>query len=1186
MKQQYSYAKDITREIDGVIKAESDAHIIDEIKEYVITAEQMRPQLLPNLFKGLQPGGSNRCVWISGDFGSGKSHLLKILSYVLENEIDVDGDKPAEVFESKCGSDFELKKQIQGATSVPTVSILFNIQKKLDAGAKGSVDPVLMIFLKEFNSRLGYDDKKPAIAEIERYFASKGKYEWLKEEYKKRFNTEWVKDRPGILLKLQRLAEIFADMEGIDKETAYKNLKTQIDNYNIDSDGFVKLIKNWLDERPGTRLIFFVDEVGQFIGKDVHRMLSLQTIAEGLGDMTGNRATVMVTSQMDIDSTVGDLTARQKYDFSRIQGRFTQRISLTSANADEVIQRRILEKTPEAEKELKETFEKNRNIIKSLFQFGDDSQYKSNYRSAAEFAVDFPFVDYQLNLLQQSIINLSKNNAFTGDSNSVGERSLLAITHQVANDYKDFDLDRIVQFSDMYEGIRAQLQTKIQNDIMQAEKTLDDPLALKVLKALFLLKYVNGFPTTADNVAKILLPSLDTDFPEFKKQVQEALNKLVRQSYIDKGAKEDYHFQTNEEKDIENEIKAQELAPDAISKELMKILRDEVFSENKIKLTANKIFPYGRFVDDQQDGKESDIYIHFVTSNSDVQVGDSQIMTNYSLQHPNQLIVALEEDKHLAEDLAMFLKAEKCLGRLLNNSEGHRLQIVSDKRRINGRRRENLIERLTNATKGSRLYMNASEITDIRTADLKGRLNEAMGRLVKLVYTNLDMLTIEYDDSTLKSIIADKASGEFTFPMDAAMQEVLNFINRNKSLSVRTKVSDLVTHFRSNSYGWYETATICILAKLYKTDKISFRYNGNLIDDRQLYSLLTNSSSRQSVIVDVEETISNSKVTKLKKLYQELFDDETCVAQGAKDVHKAFIERLNKEAQAIKVLANSHRFEFSKPLKDVTADMETLCKLQYPALYSKESAIEDLIDAKEDVVEPINSFVKGRQFSIFENLDKVIQGNRANKRYVDPETMATLEEIYVCAEPWERMTEAKKAYDKMQTEISNRQKEERTKLIDDIEMKFSAIKSLPAYSTLKSHQTKQVETIFTAMKKGAEEERFIGNLIANQSEVTRAYNRVLDSINSWVEQNNKDDESDPSSGSGEADGSGSTGATGTGGSHTKPRKVRKVINRQKAMTVNYSKPMLETKEDVEAYLDSLRKQLMRYIDNETSIMLS
>jgi len=53
---------------------------------------------------------------------------------------------------------------------------------------------------------------------------------------------------------------------------------------------------------------------------------------------------------MDIDATLGNLEKQQEYDFSRIQGRFTTRINLTSANADEVIQRRLLEKYPEPQK--------------------------------------------------------------------------------------------------------------------------------------------------------------------------------------------------------------------------------------------------------------------------------------------------------------------------------------------------------------------------------------------------------------------------------------------------------------------------------------------------------------------------------------------------------------------------------------------------------------------------------------------------------------------------------------------------------------------------------------------------------------------------------------------------------------------------------------------------------------------
>ena len=205
--------------------------------------------------------------------------------------------------------------------------------------------------------------------------------------------------------------------------------------------------------------------------------------------------------------------------------------------------------------------------------------------------------------MQSCIIELSKNNAFSGKQQSVGERSLLTITQEVAKAYADKDLNHIVQFSDMYEGLRGILQTKIQSDIQQAERTLGDDLALKVLKTLFLIKYVKGFPSTADNITKLLLPTLDTDFQTFRSDIHEALNKLVHLSYIEKAANEEYHFQTNEEKDIETEIKNESLTPDAINEELKKVFRDEIYYENKVKLSPNKIFSYGKMVDERQGGK-------------------------------------------------------------------------------------------------------------------------------------------------------------------------------------------------------------------------------------------------------------------------------------------------------------------------------------------------------------------------------------------------------------------------------------------------------------------------------------------------------------------------------------------------------------------------------------------------------
>ena len=523
------------------------------------------------------------------------------------------------------------------------------------------------------------------------------------------------------------------------------------------------LVKDHLDKSaPGTRFIFFVDEVGQFIGKDVHRMLSIQTIAEGLVDKTGGRATLMVTSQMDIDATLGNLEKQQEYDFSRIQGRFTTRINLTSANADEVIQRRLLEKKQEPEAELCEIYAGQKNIMKSLFNFGDNSQFVSRYKSAEEFAVDFPFIDYQFNLVQAAIIELSKNNAFSGKQQSVGERSLLSIAQEVAKAYKDYDLTRIVRFCDMYKGIQGSLQAKIQNDILQAERTLGDEMALDVLKTLFLVKYVKGFPSTVDNITKILLPTLDTDFPEYRKKVQEALNLLVRQSYVEKGANDEYHYQTNEEKDIENEIKQEELAPDAINNELMKIFRDEIFPESKIKLngSSNKVFSFGRFVDGNQDGRDFEISIHFATPlGEDLSNEGNALM--YSARNGSHLCVVLGEDKYLGEDIAMFKKADKCLTRLLSsNTDKYRLQIITDKRRVNAGRLENIKTRIAELTKGARLYIGGNELTDIRSTDIRTRLNEGMTRLIEKIYRNLSMLgNTEYDDAMLKRVINAPESG-------------------------------------------------------------------------------------------------------------------------------------------------------------------------------------------------------------------------------------------------------------------------------------------------------------------------------------------------------------------------------------------------------------------------------------------
>ena len=88
-------------------------------------------------------------------------------------------------------------------------------------------------------------------------------------------------------------------------------------------------------------------------------------------------------------------------------------------------------------------------------------------------------------------------------------------------------------------------------------KSIDSDLAKEVLKALFLVKYVKGFHASLGNIAILLLPKFDVDLAVFHKQVQEALNLLESQTYIQRSAGDLYEYLTNQEKDVKTKSKAQ-----------------------------------------------------------------------------------------------------------------------------------------------------------------------------------------------------------------------------------------------------------------------------------------------------------------------------------------------------------------------------------------------------------------------------------------------------------------------------------------------------------------------------------------------------------------------------------------------------------------------------------------------------
>ena len=113
----------------------------------------------------------------------------------------------------------------------------------------------------------------------------------------------------------------------------------------------------------------------------------------------------IVTSQEAIDS----VTKISGDDFSKIQGRFNTRLSLSSSSVDEVIKRRILAKTPDAENLLRMVYDENSAILKNLFTFNDAVADLKGYAGENDFVETYPFVPYQFRLMQNVLAQIRKH---------------------------------------------------------------------------------------------------------------------------------------------------------------------------------------------------------------------------------------------------------------------------------------------------------------------------------------------------------------------------------------------------------------------------------------------------------------------------------------------------------------------------------------------------------------------------------------------------------------------------------------------------------------------------------------------------------------------------------------------------------------------------------------------------------
>lgn len=395
MRYEDMYEKPIDRPIDAVVKASSVEHLANELDEYVVT-----PELAGHLNRFFDeyndPDATGNGAWIAGFFGSGKSHLLKILAVLLEDQ-EVAGKRAIDYILPKLEDDPALRGAMEVArTRHPSESILFNIDIIAPNQGRTEAGGLLAAFIKVFNRHCGYfDGDQQHIAKMEYDLDREGLLDAFKTEIEAATEKPWEDVRKAALLYGTKITAAFNKVCGNEPGNNGNVVSYYQQTYKPDIHAFALRVKEYIEAHgPGFRLNFFVDEAGQYIAKDSNLMTNLQSVAEELATVCDGASWVIVTSQENMEDTIGQMTDKSANDFSRIQARFKIKMQLTSKDAKEVIKQRLLAKSRDAVPALGEMYKKYREDFPVLFDFADGSKRYVNYRDEDDFVNTYPFVPY------------------------------------------------------------------------------------------------------------------------------------------------------------------------------------------------------------------------------------------------------------------------------------------------------------------------------------------------------------------------------------------------------------------------------------------------------------------------------------------------------------------------------------------------------------------------------------------------------------------------------------------------------------------------------------------------------------------------------------------------------------------------------------------------------------------------
>lgn len=563
---------EVSKGTDAVLKYELSTFVCEG--QYEQGLVRILESYLANIAHDTQPA-----AWISGFYGSGKSHLVKMLAHLWTNMPLQDGTLPRDVK--------PLPNEVQDLFKQLSVQAKRHgglhaaIGKLVGGGTFDAKLALLQIVFRSVGLPESYQQSKFIL-----WLREEGLEDAVKAEIASK-GKDWNHEVENMLVSpVLRNALIKVSPERFGDASATRQILLGMfgenDPASISTDEMIKTLNAALAKDGKLPLTLIVlDEAQQFIGDDSDRAICVQEVAEALSKKFKGRIMLVATGQSALSGTP---------ILQKIVGRFNITVQLSDTDITSVVRQVVLRKKPEKLNAVQDLLVQNIGEISRHLQ---NTELKYRQEDLASLAADYPVLPTRRRFWERALLTLDA----TGTDGQL--RNLLKMNLRLAKEGADKPLGTVAPADYLFFDLSSKLlqsgklPREFYDDVMQLNASEDENerLVARACGLVFLINKVSesnsalGLSATTETLADLMLTDLTAGSAELRAKLPALLDHCHALQKIG----DEYHVQTKESAEWRAEFSAQQSALKQETHKLDMFRQDKIRAQFDAMLTKRKI---------------------------------------------------------------------------------------------------------------------------------------------------------------------------------------------------------------------------------------------------------------------------------------------------------------------------------------------------------------------------------------------------------------------------------------------------------------------------------------------------------------------------------------------------------------------------------------------------------------------